>query len=114
MPAVGRRVCARGRARCIGGEARDGCTYHLEEGGTELRWSQGKVILVSNGSNMWDLEAFYDSLDPLRVFDSALAQGFPPVILLLEMLIHLAPRVLRCKQAVSLPIHPQRSIKLIH
>ena len=26
--------------------------YDLEEGGTELRWSQGKVVLVSNGTNM--------------------------------------------------------------
>ena len=26
--------------------------YDLEEGGTELRWSQGEVILVSNGSNI--------------------------------------------------------------
>ena len=32
------------------------CTYHLVEGGTEDRWSAGKVILVSDGSNIWDPE----------------------------------------------------------
>ena len=26
--------------------------YTLDEGNTELRWSQGTVILVSNGSNI--------------------------------------------------------------
>ena len=26
--------------------------YDLEEGGSELRWSQGKVVLVSNDSNI--------------------------------------------------------------
>ena len=26
--------------------------YELEEGGTELRWSQGKVVTVSDGSNI--------------------------------------------------------------
>ena len=29
--------------------------YSLEEGGTELRWSQGKVILVSNGSRIFKI-----------------------------------------------------------
>ena len=27
-------------------------SYDLEEGGSELRWSQGKVVLVSNGMNI--------------------------------------------------------------
>ena len=31
--------------------------YTLVEGSTELRWSQGKVILVSNGSNIIKLES---------------------------------------------------------
>ena len=26
--------------------------YDLDEGGTELRWSQDKVVLISNGSNI--------------------------------------------------------------
>ena len=26
--------------------------YSLDKGGSELRWSQGKVVLVSNGSNI--------------------------------------------------------------
>jgi len=32
------------------------CIYHLDEGGTELRWSAGKVIAISDGKNMWDPE----------------------------------------------------------
>jgi hypothetical protein len=32
------------------------CTYDLVEGGTEDRWSAGEVILVSDGSNIWDPE----------------------------------------------------------
>jgi hypothetical protein len=32
------------------------CTYILTEGGTEDRWSAGEVILVSDGSNIWDPE----------------------------------------------------------
>ena len=27
-------------------------SYDLQEGGSELRWSQGKVMLISNGSNI--------------------------------------------------------------
>ena len=26
--------------------------YDLDEGGSELRWSQGEVILISDGSNI--------------------------------------------------------------
>ena len=28
------------------------CSYDLDAGGSELRWSQGKVVLVSDGHNI--------------------------------------------------------------
>ena len=39
--------------RYLIGKRLDICeSYDLDEGGSELRWSQGKVVLISNGSNI--------------------------------------------------------------
>ena len=38
--------------------------------------------------NLWDIQGFYDSLSPVKVMEAALDLGFPPHILVLEMLVH--------------------------
>ena len=57
-------VCAEGQPKArpavdnklLGERLEVCCTYDLVQGGTEDRWSAGEVILVSDGSNIWDPE----------------------------------------------------------
>ena len=44
MPVVNKKLIGKRLDVC--------CEWNLEEGGTELRWSQGEVVDVSDGSNI--------------------------------------------------------------
>ena len=73
-----------------------------------MRALGGALVSVSL---LWDMAGFYDTIQPGRLLLDALGRGFPPQVLLLESLLHLAPRVLRDRdKSCSLPIHPERSI----
>ena len=77
-------------------------------GDEAVRALGGALVSVSI---LWDMAGFYDTIQPAVPLLDALGRGFPPQVLLLESLLHLAPRVLRDRdKSCSLPIHPERSI----
>ena len=62
-------------------------------------------------SILWDMAGFYDTICPARLLRDALGRKSPPQVLLLETLVHLAPRVLRGRQnECSRALYPERSI----
>ena len=80
-----------------------------------LRSFADEMVLESGGAQhfvscAWDFDGFYDRLQPCTILREALKWGYPPVILGLEMLTHLAPRYLRVGEAFSQPIGPTTSI----
>ena len=67
--------------------------------------------LLVSVSVLWDIQGFYDTIQPARLLRDALGRSFPPQVLLLETLIHLAPRVLRGRQKeCTVALYPERSI----
>ena len=72
--------------------------------------SESKLRNFVSCDALWDVEAFYDSLDVPLLVQRALALGFPAKVLALELLGSVAPRVLRDKGSYSLPVQPERSI----
>ena len=68
------------------------------------------ALQQQNASILWDVQAFYDSIDLVQVLESALALNFPPIVLVMELKSHLAPRVLQENNGYSKPILPTSSI----
>ena len=59
---------------------------------------------------LWDLDAFYDSIDIETQIQKCRAHGFPPSVAVLALQNHLAPRVIVAEQAHSAPVTPSRSL----
>ena len=55
---------------------------------------------------LWDLQAFYDTINIEVLADQALAKGFPKYILVLCLQLHMAPRLIQSKDMVSEPVEP--------
>ena len=53
---------------------------------------------------------FYDSLQPDIVLEKAASLGFPPLVLFLALMVHMAPRIMRAGQEYSDPVYPASSI----
>ena len=58
----------------------------------------------------WDVEKFYDSVNPRRMGEVALEQGVCPRHLAISLQIHLAPRVLRMDRCCSRVVAVSSSI----
>ena len=65
---------------------------------------------LTTASICWDIEAFYDSLDIVKVVEQSLVQKYPPCVLLVEALTCAAPRVLRERGCFSAAIIPLQSV----
>ena len=61
-------------------------------------------------STLWDIKAFYDSLDLELVARAALKLDYPPQVLGLELVVHMAPRILREGPDFSEAIQPGLSV----
>ena len=59
---------------------------------------------------LWDIEAFYDSLDISLLIDKALQNKFPAAMACLELLGSVAPRYLKESGGFSRDTHPERSL----
>eukprot|EP00959_Pyramimonas_sp_CCMP1952_P044789 935539-Pyramimonas_sp.AAC.1 len=59
---------------------------------------------------LWDIGAFYDSLEFDRLFEQGLEKQFPPQVLVLEGLAHLTSRTFRENRSFSEPVQPTKSI----
>eukprot|EP00959_Pyramimonas_sp_CCMP1952_P425960 8922202-Pyramimonas_sp.AAC.1 len=65
---------------------------------------------ITTATLLLDLAKFYDSISVVKLVQHALEQGYPPIVLCLEVQMHLAPRLLKERQWVSREIQPWRSI----
>ena len=59
---------------------------------------------------LWDLDKFFDSIDPALVLREGLKLQYPPLDLVLALSMHCAPRILVLQGTVSACILPLRSI----
>ena len=55
---------------------------------------QGSTQWIS-ASILWDIAGFYDALSVEAILSTALDLGFPPIVLALEILVSVSPRVIR-------------------
>ncbi len=67
---------------------------------TETAVAMGKEVAVT----LWDVEKFFDTIDPDRVIESAEHLNFPHVVLGLAMVMHRAPRIVLCEGCAAEPI----------
>ena len=65
---------------------------------------------ISCATILLDLEKFYDSISIIKLCQAGLMQGFPAVILAMELQMFLAPRYLRERQWISRPITIGKSL----
>eukprot|EP00959_Pyramimonas_sp_CCMP1952_P219642 4592328-Pyramimonas_sp.AAC.1 len=61
------------------------------------------------GHALLDIETFYDSMPWLPLVEAALRLDFPPVVLHLELVQCIAPRVLEQMGAATDPFEPSQS-----
>ena len=66
----------------------------------ELARNEGKQVMMV----LWDLKKFFDSINIEVLFKEAVALNFPFKQLILSMLVHQAPRMLKLGSAVGEPI----------
>ena len=70
-----------------------------------LRRSLGDEVNWLNGGHnlgiFYDFEKFYDSINPTKLIWEALNLGYSPLLLYIGMQVHLAPRILKCGDALS-------------
>ena len=72
--------------------------------------SLGGTSELAAASFLWDIEGFYDALDPVLILEEGLKVGFPPQTLAMEMLLHLTARFLKDEGACSEAVHAIISI----
>ena len=61
---------------------------------------------ICSGGNYFDLTKFYGTLAPHIVLEKAAGLGFPPQVLLLALMVHHAPRMLRAGRVFSADVFP--------
>ena len=62
------------------------------------------------GALLWDLDKFFDSIDPAQVLKQGLAFQYPPLDLALAIAMHVAPRCMVLNGTLSHAIRPATSI----
>eukprot|EP00959_Pyramimonas_sp_CCMP1952_P376200 7879877-Pyramimonas_sp.AAC.1 len=68
------------------------------------------IMNIASGTILLDLEKFYDSISSPLLCKAGLRQGFPAIILALELQMSPAPRYLRERQWASREILPTKSL----
>jgi hypothetical protein len=76
----------------------------------ELRHEIAHHVGACTGGVYFDMAKFYDSLQVDIVLEKAASLGFPPLVLYLALMVHMAPRILRAGQEYSDPVYPASSI----
>ena len=76
----------------------------------ELRMEVAGNLGICAGGVFFDMAKFCDSLDPMIVLEKAMDKGFHPVVLLLGLEVHMAPRVLKAGGHLSEIVYPSGSI----
>jgi hypothetical protein len=64
----------------------------------ELRHEIANQVGACTGGVYFDMAKFYDSLQTDIVLEKAAGLGFPPMVLYLALMVHMAPRFLRAGQ----------------
>ena len=75
-------------------------------------WMNELAVLSGRhvGSLLWDIEKFFDSLQPRLIIQRGLEMGYPIIDLILAMSMHMAPRFMVLSGCISAPILPNVSI----
>ncbi len=76
----------------------------------ELRHEIASCLGAWTGGIYFDMDMFYDTLQPEIVAEKAVGLDFPPEVLMLALKVHQPPRVLRAGQAFSAPVYLAWSI----
>eukprot|EP00972_Heterocapsa_arctica_P059677 8800249-Heterocapsa_arctica.AAC.1 len=58
----------------------------------------------------WDVEKFYDAMDPEAVTAIGCERGYSPTVMYMGIIMHLATRILKCQGFFSDWIVPTRTI----
>ena len=77
-----------------------------------LRAWSNEVASISGQESisvLWDLDKFYDSIDPQDVMTTAVDAAYPPSHLVMALSMHMAPRCLLLNGIASLIIFPNKS-----
>ena len=76
------------------------------------RMLKGEVAIHTGNYHiclLLDLNKFFDSIDRDILAEEAIELGYPPLLLLLSMIVHSSPRVLLAEGQASTPIYPRVS-----
>ena len=62
---------------------------------------QDAVLHRHSGTILWDIAQFFDTINVANLIDKALELQFPKLQLCMSLMVHLAPRILKCDGSIS-------------